>query len=144
MSGGTTHEKDARAKWRRLMDSLSAADANSDERDELARFTDWIASIEDGTIEGSNDGCAVIDIAEDILLEPSDDLIAQIVESTYPMLKEAPDDPSYLKDRAILALTLDVVESINEYKTSLNLLDGRMYLSSNSTCKSECNNEFLV
>ncbi|CAA0812012.1 PIF1 helicase [Striga hermonthica] len=106
---------------------------NSEECEEVARFAEWIASIGDGIIGGPNDGCAIIDIPEDIMLVPSDDPIAQIVESTYPMFKQATDDPSYLKDRAILAPTLDVVESINEYMTSLNLSDGQTYLSSDST-----------
>ncbi|CAA0841640.1 PIF1 helicase [Striga hermonthica] len=88
--------------------------SDTDERDELTTFAEWIASTGDGTVGGSNDGCAAIDIPEDIQLETSDDPIATIVESTYPMFKNATDDPSYLKDIAILAPTLEVVESINQ------------------------------
>ncbi|CAA0825480.1 PIF1 helicase [Striga hermonthica] len=88
--------------------------SDAEELDELTTFAEWIASIGDGTVGGSNDGCAAIDIPEDIRLETSDDPIATIVESTYPMFKNATDDPSYLKDRAILAPTLEVVESINQ------------------------------
>ncbi|CAA0813494.1 PIF1 helicase [Striga hermonthica] len=103
-----------------------------DERDELTTFAEWIASIGDGTVGGSNDGCAAIDIPEDIRLETSDDPISTIVESIYPMFKNATDDPSYLKDRAILAPTLEVVESINQYMSDMNSAEGRTYLSSDS------------
>ncbi|CAA0825166.1 PIF1 helicase [Striga hermonthica] len=117
---------------------------DSNERDELAAFADWIASIEDGTLRGKNDGFSPIDIPNDLLLEPSDDPVAKIVESTFPMFKNATDDPSYLKDRAILAPTLDIVESINEYMSSLNLTERRTYLCSYSTCKSDSNTDFVA
>ncbi|CAA0821051.1 PIF1 helicase [Striga hermonthica] len=87
--------------------------SDADERDVLTTFAEWIASIGHGTIRGSNDSCAAIDILEDIQLKTLDDPIATIVESIYPMFKNATDDPSYLKDRAILAPTLEVVGSIN-------------------------------
>ncbi|CAA0819992.1 PIF1 helicase, partial [Striga hermonthica] len=113
------------------------------EYDELRLFSEWLASIGDGTAGGPNDGCADIDIPDDILLKSQGDPIASIVESTYPMFRSPGDDLSYLKDRAILAPTLDVVESVNEYMSSLNSSEGRTYLSSDNACKSDAGYDYL-
>ncbi|XP_031132047.1 ATP-dependent DNA helicase PIF1-like [Ipomoea triloba] len=74
----------------------------------------------------------------------STDPIKAIVESTYPSFSSIIDDPSYLQKRAILAPTLDVVHSINEYMSSLNTSDGITYLSCDSNCKSDSNVDMLA
>ncbi|XP_031097190.1 uncharacterized protein LOC116001455 [Ipomoea triloba] len=74
----------------------------------------------------------------------STDPIKAIVESTYPSFSSIIDDPSYLQKRAILAPTLDVVHSVNEYMSSLNTSDGITYLSCDSTCKSDSNVDMLA
>ncbi|CAA0824366.1 PIF1 helicase, partial [Striga hermonthica] len=114
-----------------------------DEYNELRNFSEWLANIGDGTVGGANDGSADIDIPDDFLLHSQGDPIGTIVESTYPMFRSAGDDLSYLKDRAILAPTLDVVESINEYMSSLNSSEGRTYLSSDTPCKSDAGYDSL-
>ncbi|XP_019236942.1 PREDICTED: uncharacterized protein LOC109217173 [Nicotiana attenuata] len=43
----------------------------------------------------------------------------------------------YLQQRAILALTLDMVESINDYMVSLNHNSEKTYLSSDTICMSD-------
>ncbi|CAA0814777.1 PIF1 helicase [Striga hermonthica] len=118
--------------------------SDSDERDELASFVDWIASIRDGTLGGSNDGCASIDILDDIILDPSDDPVATIMESIYPMFKNSTEDPSYLKDKVILAPSLEVVECISQYMSEMNSADVHTYLSSDSASKSDFDNDFLA
>ncbi|XP_031090897.1 uncharacterized protein LOC115995892 [Ipomoea triloba] len=45
---------------------------------------------------------------------------------------------------AILAPTLDVIDSINEYMTSLNTYEGNTYFSFDSACKSDSNVDLLV
>jgi len=42
-----------------------------------------------------------------------------LVESTYPDLQTKYTDPDYIKKRAILATTNDVVDEINDYIISL-------------------------
>ncbi|CAH9106093.1 unnamed protein product, partial [Cuscuta epithymum] len=112
---------------------------------DLVEFAEWIASLGDGTAGGQNDGCADIKIPSDILLQSDEDPIATIVRSTYPDFEAMPTDPSFLKERAILARTLDVVDSINEYMTALNVTEeSRTYLSSDSICKSDSNSDFLA
>ncbi|XP_031111749.1 uncharacterized protein LOC116015712 [Ipomoea triloba] len=78
------------------------------------------------------------------LLKCSGDPIATIVESTYPSYSNIFDDPTYLEKRAILAPTLDVVDSINEYMTSLNTYEGNTYFSFDSACKSDSNVDLLA
>ncbi|KAL3623641.1 hypothetical protein CASFOL_032457 [Castilleja foliolosa] len=117
---------------------------NQDERAALKEFSEWIANIGDGNIGGANDGSAVVEIPEEILIKYSDDPIAAIVDDTYPMFRDSIDDPMFLKDRAILAPTIEVVNSINEYMNGLNSSEGYTYLSSDSTCKSDgSTNDFL-
>ncbi|XP_019149739.1 PREDICTED: uncharacterized protein LOC109146524 [Ipomoea nil] len=85
-----------------------------------------------------------IEILEEILLQYFTDPIQAIVENTYPSFSSILDDPSYLQNRAILAPTIGVVHSINEYMSSLNTYEGSTYLSCDSTCKSDSNVEMLA
>ncbi|XP_073120000.1 uncharacterized protein [Henckelia pumila] len=114
-----------------------------DEGAEIKRFSDWIANIGDGKIKEPNDGYANIDIPDEMLLKVCNDPIATIVESTYPLFGTMISDTTYFQQRAILAPTLDVVQSINEYMTSLNNSEGRLYLSSDSACHSDKNVDIL-
>lgn len=66
------------------------------------------------------------------MLNFEEDHIATIVDSTFPMFRNAGCDQSYLENRAILAPTLDVVDSINEYMNAINEAEGRTYLICNS------------
>ncbi|XP_031101825.1 uncharacterized protein LOC116005723 [Ipomoea triloba] len=106
--------------------------------------SEWIANIGDGEIQGKTIGCENITIPEENLLKCSGDPIATIVESTYPLSSNIFYDPTYLEKRAILAPTLNVVDSINEYMTSLNTYEGNTYFSFDSTCKSDSNVDLLV
>ncbi|CAH9125196.1 unnamed protein product, partial [Cuscuta epithymum] len=110
----------------------------------LTKFSEWIASIGDGTIGGPNDGFAEIEIPDEFLIKDFEDPISKMVECIYPSLAIADDDPSYLEKRAILAPTLDVVDSINEYMLTLNDSELKTYLSSDSPCKSDANLDFLA
>ncbi|MEQ5253622.1 hypothetical protein, partial [Escherichia coli] len=51
---------------------------------QLKHFSEWIAKIGDGKIEGQVDECEYIDIPEHILLQYSTDPIKAIVENMYP------------------------------------------------------------
>ncbi|XP_073119824.1 uncharacterized protein [Henckelia pumila] len=65
------------------------------------------------------------------------DPIASIVESTFSSSDISIGDTAYFQQRAILAPTLDVVQSINEYMISLNHSEGRLYLSSDIASHSD-------
>lgn len=99
-------------KNRRLQNS----DTDTDQM-ELKEFSDWILTVGDGNIGNSFDG---IVIPKDLLTTEYTDPIAAIVESTYPDFSNNCNDVGCLQQRVILAPTLDMVESINQYMISLN------------------------
>ncbi|XP_019242441.1 PREDICTED: uncharacterized protein LOC109222549, partial [Nicotiana attenuata] len=94
-------------------------------------------SIGDGRIGSSIDGIEKVQIPGDLLINNCDDPISAIVESTYPDFFNHSSDIDYLQQRAILASTLDMVESINEYMVSLNHSPAKTYLSSDTVCISD-------
>lgn len=72
------------------------------EHNELKEFSEWIARIDDDH--------AIVEIPEDLIVKSSSDPILSIVQSTYPSYMDSRDNMSFLKDRAILALTHIVKE----------------------------------
>jgi ATP-dependent DNA helicase PIF1 len=78
-----------------------------------------ILGIGDGSVGKPNDKDISLDIPDDLLIPSCGDPIAAIANSTYPDLFSHMDDPSYFKDRAILAPTNAIVEQINDYVLSL-------------------------
>ncbi|XP_019162782.1 PREDICTED: uncharacterized protein LOC109159154 [Ipomoea nil] len=107
-------------------------------------FAKWIASIGDGTMGGPNDGYADANIPPEMLLPSTGDHIATIVDSTFPMLKNGGCDHKYLESRAILAPTLDVVNSINEYMSHLHVAESKTYFSCDTVCKSDSSDGILA
>ncbi|XP_070050498.1 uncharacterized protein [Nicotiana tomentosiformis] len=85
----------------------------------------------------SVDGYEKVQIPDDLLIKQSVDPISAIVESTYPDFNNRCSDIGYLQQRAILAPTLDMVESINEYMISLNESSEKSYLNSDTICSSD-------
>ncbi|XP_070001859.1 uncharacterized protein [Nicotiana sylvestris] len=100
--------------------------------DELKSFSEWILAISDGRTGSSIDGIEKVQIPDDFLINNCDDPISPIVESTYPDFFNHSSDIDCLQQRAILAPTLDMVESINEYMVSLNHSPEKTYLSSDT------------
>ncbi|XP_019177371.1 PREDICTED: ATP-dependent DNA helicase PIF1-like [Ipomoea nil] len=52
-------------------------------------------------------------------------------------------DPKRLLGRAILAPTLDVVNTVNEYMSALHTAESRSYFSSNAVCKADDDNGII-
>uniref|UniRef100_M1A3P1 ATP-dependent DNA helicase n=1 Tax=Solanum tuberosum TaxID=4113 RepID=M1A3P1_SOLTU len=115
---------------------LQNSDADTDLQ-ELQEFSNWILAVGDGSIGNSFDGIDKVLIPKDLLITEYTDPIAAIVESTYPDFSTNCNDVGYLQQRAILAPTLDMVESINQYMISLNHNPEKSYLSSDKICKSD-------
>ena len=63
--------------------------------DELREFADWILKFGDGKLEGPNDGKAVIDILEDLLISDASDPMAAIVDCKYLGIREGSIDTLY-------------------------------------------------
>ncbi|XP_019264971.1 PREDICTED: uncharacterized protein LOC109242586 [Nicotiana attenuata] len=105
--------------------------------DDLKQFSDWILAIGDGNIGCSIDGIKKVEIPGDLLIHNCDDPISGIVESTYSDFLRHFTDIKYLQERAVLAPTLQMVESVNDYMVSLNNSLDKSYLSSDTICMSD-------
>ena len=82
----------------------------------------WILNVGDGNIGENNDGEVEIEISYDMLIKNSGDPIASIVDSTYPSMLESMSYLSFFQSMAILAPTNDIVDSLNNYILSINLV----------------------
>ncbi|XP_019189729.1 PREDICTED: uncharacterized protein LOC109184141 [Ipomoea nil] len=107
-------------------------------------FAKWIAFTGDGTTGGPNDGYADVNSPPNMLLPSTGDHIATIVDSTFPMLKNGGCDHKYLESHTILAPTLDVVTSINEYMSHLHVAKSKTYFSCDTVCKSDSSDGILA
>ncbi|MCI27279.1 helicase-like protein, partial [Trifolium medium] len=90
-----------------------------EENKEIEAFSKWLLLIGEGRISEPNDGTAEIEIPKEILITDFEDPIQGIVESTYPDFSNNYKNYEYLLSRAILASTLEIVDSINDYVLGL-------------------------
>nr|CAD1820584.1 unnamed protein product [Ananas comosus var. bracteatus] len=105
--------------------------------EEMREFSKWILSVGDGDAGEENDGEEIIEIPDEFLIKESINPIVSIVDSTYPSLLSNIHDLQYLQERAILAPTLEIVDAVNEYMLSLIHGEEKVYLSSDSVCKTD-------
>ena len=106
---------------------------------EAKNFSEWIFRVGDGIEGGPNDGEATIEIPSDLLITETTNPIATIVETVYPSFTGVTNPQQYFQERAILAPTHDVVRQVNDYMLSQLPGEEKVYLSSDSICKSEDN-----
>ncbi|XP_057250767.1 uncharacterized protein LOC125497689 [Beta vulgaris subsp. vulgaris] len=92
-----------------------------------------------GSIGGPNDGEADIEIPHEMLVDGGHDPIATIVESTYPDIADHIWEPSYFQERAILAPTNEIAETVNDHVLSQLPGEERTYLSSDAISVEEGN-----
>lgn len=104
---------------------------------ETKSFSDWILKVGDGNLGESNDGEALIEIPDDLLIKDVSDPLDSIISYTYPYLTENLWNPKYLQERSILAPTHDDVDIVNEHLLSIIPGEEKVYLSSDSICKSD-------
>ncbi|XP_057456402.1 uncharacterized protein LOC130747469 [Lotus japonicus] len=103
--------------------------------EELRQFAKWVLDIGDGNLGDHVDGEANITIPEKFLIHQSTDPIADVVQSIYPNLSENPSSAEYYKDKAILAPTLDAVDSVNKHMLFHYPGAERIYLSCDTIWK---------
>ncbi|GJT41603.1 ATP-dependent DNA helicase PIF1-like protein [Tanacetum coccineum] len=96
-----------------------------------------VQTLGDRVLGEANDGEVEIDIPEEIRINEADDPVASIIDFTYPNILSHINDPTYFQEKAILAPTNEVVDTINEHL--LNSFPGEemVYLSCDSIDKSE-------
>ena len=105
--------------------------------EEIKEFSDWILDIGDGVAGEPNDGEVDIELSDDILIRSTTDPIATIIDNTYPALIDEMSNVQFFQERAILAPTHEIFESVNEYVMSLIPGDERVYLSSDEISRDE-------
>ncbi|XP_058763805.1 uncharacterized protein LOC131637240 [Vicia villosa] len=117
---------------------------NDHEKKEIAEFSKWLLKIGEGKLSEPNDGFADIELPPELLITDYDDPVVAIVNNTYPDFKKNYQSNDYLKSRAILASTLEVVDQINNHV--LDLMPGEIkdYYSSNTVDKSEIHDTNVV
>ncbi|XP_057433563.1 uncharacterized protein LOC130726329 [Lotus japonicus] len=99
------------------------------------KFSKWVLDVGDGNLGDYNDGECNMEIPKDLLLEVKGDAIASIVNSTYPDFESRALDDKYFTDKAILAPTLEIVDTVNQYVLSRLPGKEKVYLSSDSVVK---------
>ncbi|XP_057744772.1 uncharacterized protein LOC130962595 [Arachis stenosperma] len=112
--------------------------------EELKSFATWILNVGDGRLGQLEDGCGLVDIPQELLLTDFNDPIQAIVEAIYTDYLKDYSNIQHLQGRAILAPTISVVEEVNDYMLSLNNNEMKRYLSSDSPCFKEGDNDTLA
>ncbi|GJY34350.1 hypothetical protein Tco_0418819 [Tanacetum coccineum] len=93
--------------------------------------------IGDGELGEANDGEVSIDVPEELLIDAVDDPVTSIIDFTYPNLLNNINDSSYFQEKAILAPTNEVVDTINDHLLNKFPREEMVYLSCDSIDKTE-------
>lgn len=88
----------------------------------------------------------IVEIPKDLLIFTSENKIKALVESTYPDFTGQFSKAEYLKNRAILATTNEIVDEINDYMISLVPGVEKEYFSADtiSKCTDTCNDADIL
>nr|XP_027098951.1 uncharacterized protein LOC113718236 [Coffea arabica] len=118
-------------------------DMHSDSVESLEEFSKWILDLGEGKLPAisfdDEDESTWIEIPDDLLIPQDTDCIHRIIDSTYPDLLANYNNASYLRNRAILAPTNDVVDEVNSVILSSIPAHSRIYLSADRICPtSDC------
>ncbi|XP_076905905.1 uncharacterized protein LOC143561816 [Bidens hawaiensis] len=105
--------------------------------EDTIRFAEWLLELGEGKLGGDNDGNAIIEIPNDLLILDSNDPLSDLIDFVYPALLEKCNDISYFQEMAILAPLNEVVEEINDRFLSIFPCEEVEYLSSDSLDNSE-------
>src|SRR5438105_2089438 len=115
-------------------------DPSATEYKELEYFNTWILSIGNGHSTSdnyvkSNSDSITVEIPRELLIQTTESKIEALVRCTYPEFEHKYNDPDYIKKRAILATTNEIIEEINNYMITLLPTPEREYFSSDSISK---------
>ena len=126
---------------------LKSPGPNKEAAKELETFSKWILDIGEGKVpafskQGESEA-TWIKIPEDLILRTDGDKIACIVNSVYNDLTEKYMDASYLRERAILTPTNDIVDLVNNHVVSLIPGEAKQYLSCDRISKAPGSHESL-
>nr|GEW78563.1 uncharacterized protein [Tanacetum cinerariifolium] len=85
----------------------------------IQEFSDWILEIGNGKVGGANDEESIVVFPDNMLIPETDDDVGAIIDDTYPNLLQHLRNPSFFKEKAIIAPTHEMVDIINEQMLSL-------------------------
>ncbi|XP_022025052.1 uncharacterized protein LOC110925406 [Helianthus annuus] len=108
---------------------------------ETKDFAEWILKLGDGLLGDQNDGEAEIEIPDDLLIKDEVNPIASLISFAYSEMDKFLGDLNYFQQRAILAPTNEVVDSINTQLLDSMPGEEKVYLSSDTLCESEQQSE---
>ncbi|KAG2596891.1 hypothetical protein PVAP13_5KG209907 [Panicum virgatum] len=119
---------------------LKRINQNTSEYKEIESFNNWILSVGNGDTKDStnNDDASdsvLVQIPEELLIRTTGHKIGALVHYTYPDFQTNFQHPNYLKERAILATTNEIVDEINDYMINILPNPEREYLSADSISK---------
>jgi kynurenine formamidase len=103
---------------------------------EISLFSNWVLDLGEGKLpvvpraDGADSN--LVDIPPDLLIETEDDHITAIISAVYTDFASNFQDSSYLRQRAVLAPTNELAETINIRVLDMLPTKGREYLSSDS------------
>ncbi|KAF3636562.1 hypothetical protein FXO38_24089 [Capsicum annuum] len=117
---------------------LCSGKVTDHEAAEITTFDKWLLQIGDGSFYDDVNN-ELIKLPPDICITPSNDPIDSIVEEVYPSLLQNYDDPSYLKERAILTPKNEMVQELNDTIMKMIPGEGRTYFISDNVCKASMN-----
>ncbi|XP_021974636.1 uncharacterized protein LOC110869715 [Helianthus annuus] len=81
---------------------------------EIKEFAEWILELGDRLLGEQNNDEVDIEIPDDLLIHDQVNPISSLISFTYPDANKFLWDLTYFQQRAILALTNEVVDSINK------------------------------
>ncbi|KAI3745922.1 hypothetical protein L6452_08334 [Arctium lappa] len=88
-------------------------DSQASDIEQTRIFRNWLLDLGEGKVGSVNDGEAIIDIPDDLLITDSTDPISALIEFVYPSILVNVKNSSYFQERAILAPKHEVVQEIN-------------------------------
>ncbi|XP_076893583.1 uncharacterized protein LOC143545616 [Bidens hawaiensis] len=81
---------------------------------ETKLFAKWLLNIGEGNVGSSNDGVAMIELLNDLLIKDSVDPISKLFDFVYSDILQNYGNQHYFQDRAILAPTKEIFDEIND------------------------------
>jgi ATP-dependent DNA helicase PIF1 len=118
---------------------LTAQGLTEKGKKELAEFSRWMLDIGEGKIKAMAKEDEIepswIEIPDELLLKSDGDKIPCMVDAVYKDIQRRYMDIAYLRERAILTLTNDIADTINNHIVSLIQNEERQYLSADSILK---------
>ncbi|XP_022014481.1 uncharacterized protein LOC110913979 [Helianthus annuus] len=108
---------------------------------ETKDFAEWILKLGDGLLGDQNDEEEEIEIPDDLLIKDEVNPIASLISFTYSEIDKFLGDLNYFQQRAILAPTNEVVDSINTQLLDSMPGEDKIYLSSDTLFESEQQSE---